>query len=205
MAVNTTERYRTDPEFRERRKAIAKRYYDKIKDTKEFKERNYARVKEWRKAHPEKHRASVAAYRSSEKGKQRVREYNRRKAAGLTEEQRERARARSRERYRKEYEKEINILFNPDVRNNTPAEVVEQVRARREKRLSRVRKAYHSNRDAIRARQKEARESNLTHYRQMARDSYHRRRRLSANKELLESKIQAEMQKSRFNSNRQGA
>ena len=54
MSSLATIRYNTDPEFRDKRRRQSKAYYDKVKDTEEFKLKNREKVKLWRKKNPDK-------------------------------------------------------------------------------------------------------------------------------------------------------
>lgn len=168
------QRYHEDPEFRARRRAAAKRYYERIKDTEEFRKKNYQRVVEWREANPEKAEALRKSPSRLAYGRKYYAEHKDKiKSYTVSPEQRA--------EYRR-IEKEAmamarRILADPKYAATISEDVKSKVLSRYNKRLERQRKYYAENRERILRANRQRREDNIELYRQRAREGYHRRTR----------------------------
>lgn len=174
MAYNP-ERYNNDPEYRERRKQLSKAYYDRVKDTPEFKAKNLARVNAWREANPEKRRA----YTKSEKHREYSRRYYSTHKKEPTLEQIQLRRIKAKERYYFERK----ILTDPVFAAHVCERTRNRVFAAAEKRKEYCHKQYAEHREEMLARNKQYREAHPDRCRQLARESY--RRRAAANKQQI--------------------
>lgn len=172
MSSRATIRYNTDPGFRDSRRRQSKAYYDKVKDTEEFKIKNRERVKLWREKNPDKVRVSAASEEAKAKRRAKY-------AAGLIKKYP--VSKESRERYKLK-QKEMRvvakmILSNPDYAASLDPQYREKIVSSYQRELERARQYYAAHRTELRAQQKAARDANLEHYRRLGRESYHRRAR----------------------------
>lgn len=165
-------RYKWDAEYRENRKLSSKKYYDKVKNSPEFRAKAVARAKKWRQDNPDK----VRAYARTDKQREYRRNYEKAHRAQriISPEKREEYRVRAKERVKELAELTKKILADPAFAKTLPQEMVTKLLARRERRLQRCRAYYKQHSEAILSAQREARDKDREHYRKLARESYHR-------------------------------
>ena len=168
-AARKRNKYATDPDFRERRKAASKAYYARVKDTPEFKAKNLARITLWRKENPDKVKAQAKS--------ERAKEYRRaRYAAGLdkyankprTQEQRDRRNFRQREIRR------LGRLILQGKPVDLPVEEANRILAMYTKMLENGRRNYSNHKEELNRRYKEKRDANIEFYRARSREYYRR-------------------------------
>jgi hypothetical protein len=176
------DRYRNDAEFRERRKKLSKAYYDKVKDTPEFKAKNYARICEWRSKNKDK----VREYRKTDTFIEYRRKYQKEHPYNYSAEQIAERNAKAKAKYhlymRIVKDAEFAKTVDPELKDKALAWDAQQKRSRR--------KYYANNRTKIREQYKAYREAHLEDYRRMGRESYHRRAKakaLEVNKQIKDA------------------
>jgi hypothetical protein len=178
------QRYHEDPEFRARRRAASKRYYERIKDTEEFRKKNYQRVAEWREANPEK----VKAMSKSPSRREYSRKYyaaHKDKIKPYTPTPEQKAKYKARAKAVMDMAK--RILADPKYAATVPEDVKSKVLNSYNRRIEYQRKYYADNRERMLKACNQRRADNVELYRQRAREGYHRR------------KIMAQRAKSRVN------
>ena len=166
------QRYHDDPEFRARRLATSRRYYEKIKNSEEFRKKNYQRVLAWREANPEK----AKALRNSPSRRSYDRKYyaehkDKIKPYAPTPEQQAKYRAAAKELMAMAK----RILADPEYAATIPEDVKSRALKRYNNRIQSSRKYYAANRDRILKAYNQRRADNIELYRQRAREGYRRR------------------------------
>lgn len=175
------DRYRNDEEFRERRKQLSKAYYDKVKDTPEFKAKNYARICAWRSKNMDK----VREYRKTDRHVEYRRKYQREHPYNYSDEQI----AERKAKFKEKYHLYMRIVKDAEFAKTVDPELKDKALAWDEKQKQSRKKYYENNRTKIRERYKAYREAHLEDYRRMGRESYHRRAKakaIEANKQIKE-------------------